>query len=76
VLPVAILGRDTLEDGIEVGVAPGLVLDRGHATGRMGDEHRAEAVGEAGVVDDFLRVRRDVEHVAVALRVEGDFLVP
>jgi hypothetical protein len=76
VLPRAVLGSDALEDGVEVGVASGLVLDGRHAARRVGDEHGAETVGEAGVVDELLGVGGDVEHVAVALRVEGDFLVP
>jgi hypothetical protein len=66
----------SLEDGVEVGVASGLVLDGRHAAGRVGDEHGAQSVGQAGVVDGLLGVRGDVEHVAVALRVEGEFLVP
>jgi hypothetical protein len=76
VLPGTVLGSDALEDGVEVGVASRLVLDGRHAAGRVGNEHGAETVGQAGVVDDLLGVGGDVEHVAVALRVEGDFLVP
>src|SRR5262249_5375020 len=76
VLPGATLGSDAFEDAVQVGAAAGLVLDRRHAAGRVGDEHGAEPVGEAGVVDGLLCVGGDVEHVAVALRVEGEFLVP
>jgi len=39
---------------LRVGVASGLVLDGRHAARRVGDEHGAETVGQAGVVDDLL----------------------
>ena len=74
VLPVVVLGSDPLEHRVQVGVAAGLALDRGDAAGGMGDEHGAEPVGEAGVVDRLLRLRRHVDDLAVALRVERDLL--
>ena len=69
------LGCDAFEHSVEVGVAARLVLDRGHAARRVGDEDGADAVAEAGVVDRLLRVQGDVEDLAVTLGVHGELLV-
>jgi predicted RNA-binding protein with PIN domain len=74
VLPVVVDRRDVLHHAREVGVAPRLELDHGHATRGVGHEHGANAVPEAGVGDGLLRVFGDVDRVVVAARVEREFL--
>ena len=66
--------RDVLHHACEVGVAARLELDRRHAARGVRDEHGADPVAEAGVGDGLLRVLGHVDRVAVAARVEREFL--
>jgi len=76
VLPTVVLGRDAFEHAIEVRVAPGFVLNRGDATGRVRDEDGAEPVTAPGVRDALLCEPGDVMNFAVTRGLQREVLVP
>ena len=75
VLPPSGLGGDSLEHGVEVGVATRLALDDRHAAGAVRHEHRERPLGDAAVGDRLLGEVGDVDDLAVAPGVERERLV-